>query len=155
MREARRDDVAVLVTMMAELYAEAGYVLDRLEAHQSFATLLAEPHLGHVWLVEAGDELAGYVVVTLVFAMEHGGATAVVDDFFVRPSWRGRGLGTAALAHVCRDCIARGVRAMRVEVGHDNPAAQAVYRRNGFAAVDHHLMAVTFGKPASGDAGVA
>ncbi len=155
MREARRDDVAVLVTLMAEFYAEAGYVLDRLEANQSFATLLAEPRLGHVWLVEAGDEPAGYLVVTYVFAMEHGGFTAIVDDFFVKPSWRGRGLGTAALAHVRRECVARGMRAMRVEVGHDNAPAQAVYRRNGLAAVDHHLMAVTFGKPASGDAGVA
>lgn len=155
MREARRDDIPALVAMMAAFYAEAGYVLERPEAHDSFETLLGDPRLGRVWLVESGDEPAGYLVVTYVFAMEHGGSTAVVDDFFVKPSSRGRGLGTAALAHVRRDCIARGVRAMRVEVGHDNAAAQAVYRRNGFAAVDHHLLAVTFGTFASGDAGGA
>ena len=36
---------------------------------------------------------------------------------------------------------------MRVEVGHDNAAAQAVYRRNGFSAVDRRLMTAVLAVP--------
>ena len=140
MRQARAGDVPALVDMMDEFYAEAGFVLDRREARQSFAAVIGDERLGHVWLVEAEGRVVGYLVETLVFAMEHGGTMAVVDDFFVRPGWRGRGLGTAALADVRRDCLAGGVRAMRVEVGRDNQVAQAVYRSAGFAGVDHLLM---------------
>jgi len=132
--------------MMEEFYAESGHALDAGEARASFQTLVDDARLGGVWLVESDGEAVGYLVLTFVFAMEHGGTQAVVDDFFVRPAWRGRGLGTAALAHVRRDCAARGVRAMRVEVSHDNAAAQAVYRRNGFALVDHGLMAATLAR---------
>jgi ribosomal protein S18 acetylase RimI-like enzyme len=146
-REARREDVPALVAMMDEFYAEAAFTLDRAEAHASFETLLSDPRLGSVQLVEDKGEVVGYLVVALVFAMEHGGITAVVDDFFMRPAWRGRGLGTAALAHVRSACLARGVRAMRVEVGHDNAAAQAVYRHNGFATVDHRLMTAVLAVP--------
>ena len=150
-REARADDVPALVAMMDEFYAEAGFTLDRREARTSFEAVIADRRLGRVWLVEAEGEAVGYLVETLVFAMEHGGTTAVVDDFFVRPRWRGKGLGTAALAHVRRHCLAHGVRAMRVEVGHDNAVAQAVYRRNGFDVVDHRLMATTLVAPSPGE----
>jgi GNAT superfamily N-acetyltransferase len=140
MREAAHDDLPVLLEMMEEFYAESGFVLDRGEARTSFEILIGEPQLGQVWLAEEDGEGVGYLVVTYVFAMEHGGTMAVLDDFFVRPAWRGRGVGTSALAWVRRECAELGLRAIRVEVGHDNQAAQAVYRKNGFATVDHRLM---------------
>jgi GNAT superfamily N-acetyltransferase len=148
-REAGREDVPALLDMMEEFYAESGYVLDRSPARDSFETLIGEPRLGRVWLVEEGGLAVGYLVVTFVFAMEHGGMTAVVDDFFVRPAWRGRGRGTEALARVRRGCAALGMRAMRVEVGRDNAAAQAVYGRNGFVTVDRGLMTTTLVAPSA------
>jgi ribosomal protein S18 acetylase RimI-like enzyme len=81
--------------------------------------------------------------------MEYGGLTAVVDDFYVRPEARGEGHGTAALAAVRRACAELGVRALRVEVGVDNLAAQAVYRSAGFELLpDHTLMAAPLAPPA-------
>ena len=151
MRRARAGDVPALVAMMDEFYAEAGFALDRRAAQAAFETLVADPRLGSVWLVEDEGQAVGYLVETLVFAMEYGGTMAVVDDFFVRPRWRGKGLGTSALAHVRRDCQARGVRAMRVEVGHDNQVAQAVYRGGGFSAVDHLLMTTALAAPSLGE----
>ena len=76
--------------------------------------------------------------------MEYGGITAVVDDFYVRPEARGEGLGKAALAAARRACEELGMRAMRVEVGMDNAAAQTVYRSAGFEALPGHgLMETT------------
>ena len=83
-------------------------------------------------------QAVGYIVVTFVFAMEHGGIAAAVDDFYVRPEARGEGLATAALAAVRRACETLGVRAMRVEVGADNAVAQAVYRAAGFKPLPGH-----------------
>lgn len=148
LREARREDVPVLVQMMAGFYAESGYVLRRSRATEAFAALLEGPHLGRIWLVAHGPGVAGYVVVTFSFAMEYGGVIGIVDDFYVRPERRGEGLGTAALAAVRRACAGLGLRALRVEVGGDNAVAQAVYRSAGFEPVDHRLLAVALAEPA-------
>jgi GNAT superfamily N-acetyltransferase len=147
MRPAKTDDLPELLDLMADFYAESDYVLDRPRAARAFADLLADDRLGRVWLIEQGSEAVGHVVVTFVFAMEYGGVTAVVDDFYVRPASRGAGLGTAVLAEVRRACAELGMRAMRVEVDRDNAVAQAVYRHVGFGAVDHHLMALPLAGP--------
>jgi GNAT superfamily N-acetyltransferase len=159
MREAGPADVAALVGLMRDFYAEAGYRLVEERASAAFDELTGRPELGRVWLIErdaaaaapgaAGQgEAAGYIVVTFVFAMEHGGPAAIVDDFYVRPEARGEGLGTAALAAVRRACEALGVRALRVEVGADNVVAQAVYRSAGFEPLPgHELMQVALAPP--------
>jgi GNAT superfamily N-acetyltransferase len=147
MRIAGQADVPNLVDLMADFYSEAGLALDRGGAAAAFTALLDDPRMGYVWLVERGADIAGYVLVTVVFAMEYGGPVAVVDDFYVRPAFRGVGLGTAALAEVCRACASFGMRGMRVEVGRDNLLAQAVYRSAGFAAVDHQLMTLRLSAP--------
>jgi len=158
MREADRADVATLVGLMREFYAEAGYQLVEARASAAFAELTGRPDLGRVWLIERdggapgeaaeASEAAGYIVVTFVFAMEHGGLAAVIDDFYVRPEARGEGLGTAALAEVRRACEGLGVRALRVEVGADNAVAQAVYRSAGLEPLPgHELMQLALAPP--------
>jgi len=147
MRPAKASDLQTLLDLMADFYAEAGHSLDRPHAEEAFAALLADPRLGRIWLIENDAEAAGHVVVTFVFAMEYGGLTALVDDFYVRPDARGAGLGTAALAEARRACAELGIRAMRVEVGRDNAIAQAVYRHVGFEALDHQLMALPLAPP--------
>lgn len=140
MREAGRGDVSTLVGLMRDFYAESGFTLAEPRAAAAFEALLARPELGRVWLVEQDGEAAGYIVVTFVFAMEHGGLTAVVDDFYVRPEARGEGLGKATLAAVRRACEGLGARALRVDVGVDNSVAQAVYRSAGFEALPGHAL---------------
>jgi len=132
---------------MADFYAESAYVLDRARAEEAFTALFSDPRLGRVWLIEQGSDDVGYVVVTFVFAMEYGGLTAVVDDFYIEPAFRNAGLGTAALAQVRRIGAGLGVRAMSLEVGHDNAAAQAVYRHVGFLETDRQLMTLRLADP--------
>ena len=147
MRHAAAADLNRLLDLMADFYEEAGYVLDRSHAKEAFTALLSDPRLGQVWLIEQGSDDVGYVVATFVFAMEFGGLTAMVDDFYVRPASRGAGLGTAALAEARRICAGLGIRAMSVEVGHDNAVAQSVYRHVGFAQTDRQLMTLRLADP--------
>ncbi|MBI2949894.1 MAG: GNAT family N-acetyltransferase [Verrucomicrobia bacterium] len=140
MRRASIADVEQLVTMMVEFYSESPYTLNPQRAVDAFTALLADERLGHVWFIQANSRDVGCVVVTLCYSMEHGGLTAIVDDFFVRPTFRGLGLGKAALAEIRDFCASQGVRALHVETGRDNPAALAVYRRAGFIDTDRlHL----------------
>jgi GNAT superfamily N-acetyltransferase len=148
MRKASADDIERLVALMAEFYAEGGYLLDHRRAAGIFAELVADARLGQVWLIQAGSRAVGHVVVTVCYSMEYGGLIAIVDDLYVQPGYRGRGLATAALAEVRAWCAARSLRAIKVETGPDNAAAQAAYRRAGFVVkTDRQLMALELAAP--------
>lgn len=127
------DDVAELVRLMEEFYAESGYALDRKWAERSFNTLIGDPSLGSAWLVLRGDAVVGHAVLTARFSMEYGGMDAFIDDLFVRPNYRRQGAGAAVLLRVLAECRERGVVALHVKAGQDNAAANALYSRFGLA----------------------
>ena len=122
--------------MMAEFYSDSPYTLNPRRATEAFASLLADERLGHVWFIQAHSQDVGYVVVTLCHSMTYGGLSAIVDDFFIQPAFRGTGLGKTAMAEVRRFCSSQGVRAIHVETGRDNAPALAVYRWAGFVETD-------------------
>lgn len=140
MRQASIEDAPRLVALMREFYAESATPFDPTAAADAFEALLSDDRLGTVWLIQAGDNEVGYVVVTFSYSMEFSGRNGFLDDLFIRPPFRGAGLGTAALAEVRAFCVERGVRALHLETGLDNVAAQALYRRAGFVATDRQLL---------------
>ena len=148
MRRALPGDIATLVALMAQFYAESNYGLDRELAEKAFAAILSDERLGYVWLIDDEAKVAGYIVLTLRFGMEYGGLMACVDDLFVVPQSRNKGLATAALLQVRDFCKSIDVRAITVEVSHGNGSAQAVYRRLGLAeAPDRQLLALALSSP--------
>ena len=131
-RLATLTDIELLVRLMRQFYHEANFTLSEQVASRAFETLLDDSRLGQVWVIENDGHPAGFVVLTVSFSMEFGGLSGFVDDFYVAPHYRNRGLGHAALEEVKRACIRRGVRALLVETGPDNEAALSAYRSVGF-----------------------
>jgi predicted GNAT family acetyltransferase len=58
--------------------------------------------------------------------------TAQVQGVWVAPEWRGRGLGTVAMAAVVRDALRRVAPSVSLYVNDYNVAARSVYARTGF-----------------------
>jgi GNAT superfamily N-acetyltransferase len=138
----------MLVSMMAEFYAEAEYDLNRTVAAEAFSTILADERLGYIWVIQAEHHDVGHVVLTLKYAMEYSGLIACLDDLYVQPNWRNKGLSTAALVELRGFCERAGIRAVTVEVGLDNGPAQRVYRRIGFTeGANRQLLALALGAP--------
>lgn len=140
MRSAVTEDIPLLVALMTEFYSETATPLDSKRAAEAFAALVVDDRLGHVWLIQAENDDVGYVVVTFSYSMEFGGRNAFLDDLFIRAAFRGAGLGTAALEEVRAYCADRDVRALHLETGRDNAAAQALYRSAGFKVTDRQLL---------------
>ena len=132
---------------MAAFYAEAGYPLPREPAGRAFAAVLGDPALGRVWLVLEGGRAVGYLVLTLGFSMEYGGLRGFLDDFFVKPEARGKGLGAAALGEVREACLEIGVRALLVETGTGDHPARSLYARAGFEETGRVLLSQTLSAP--------
>jgi ribosomal protein S18 acetylase RimI-like enzyme len=147
MRQASAHDLAALVELMQEFYGEAGFPLGPDRARAAFLPLLAPGQLGQVWLAEYDGQVAGHLVLTLCYSMEYGGRSAFVDDLFVRPALRNRGVGRALVAHARKVCEELGVRAMHLEVARANGPAQAIYRAVGFESTDRELLTLALAAP--------
>ena len=135
-RLAVRSDIDALVALMRAFYAESGHRLDSRWAAASFADLLGEPALGAAWIATVATGAVGHAVLTVRHAMEFGGLAGCIDDLYVLPAWRRRGVAAALLAAARSECERRGCKAWQVEVGRDNAAARALYRRCGLAPVE-------------------
>jgi GNAT superfamily N-acetyltransferase len=140
LRPAQQGDLDALLALQRTYYVEDGYSFVESEAREALATLLSDPELGRVWLIETDTGAVGYLVVTLGYSLEYRGRDAFVDELFVLSSQRGRGLGTTALTVAEEACRELGVRALHLEVERDRVAAQATYRRWGFSDHRRYLM---------------
>jgi GNAT superfamily N-acetyltransferase len=137
---AAASDAALLVPLLREFYAYDHISFDEPEARRALAQLLGDARLGRVYLIRVADELIGYFVLTFGFSLEFKGRDAFVDELFLRAEFRGRGIGTHALAVAEETCRAENVRALHLEVERANAGAQEVYRRAGFKDHDRYLL---------------
>jgi len=140
LRPATVLDVPRLLTLMRGLYSQDGLVWRRRMARAALLGLLRDPRRGRAWLVEAGGVPAGYLVVTLGWSLEYLGLDAFVDEFYLAPAWRGRGVGFAAIRLAEAACRRLGVRALHLEVERRNLRARRFYHRAGFADHDRYLL---------------
>jgi len=129
-----------VLAMMAKLYAQGSSAFDAGRAQRATEKLLAEPEFGGVWMIDWEGTPVGYLVLLLGYSLEFGGRFGLLDEVFVEEAWRGKGLGTEALAFADDQCRAREWNALRLEVGQGNLRAIAMYRWSGFQMHDRYLM---------------
>ncbi len=122
-----------------ELYLLEGLPMDE-GRRQAMFELAEHPEFGGAWLILADGSAAGYVVLTTCYSLEFHGRFGLLDEFYIDERWRGKGLGTAALAFVDEECRSRGWKSVRLEVAVENLRAQELYRRAGFEAERRYLL---------------
>ncbi|MFO1070562.1 MAG: GNAT family N-acetyltransferase [Geminicoccaceae bacterium] len=133
-----------LVGLARAFHAEDGHPLDD-GGEAALAALCAGEPFGRGWLAEADGAVVGYVVLSLGFSVEFGGRDGFVDDLYLVPPARGRGLGGALLERLVDEAQALGVRTLHLEVEPDNGRAEALYARHGFARSPRRLMSRRLG----------
>ena len=142
LREAALEDEAELLRMMRALAEqEPGKIeFDAVAAQGALRMLFAQPELGRTWLVCVGDLTVGYVVLTLGFSFEFRGRDAFIDELYIAPAYRRKGLGRMAMEFAEKRAKELGVNAVHLEVNHGNDPAMELYRRIGYADHDRYLM---------------
>lgn len=102
------------------------------------------PH-GAIYLIGPPRAPIGYIIVTFGWSVEFGGMDGFVDELYVRPGVRGRGIAGEVLISLPRALAGAGLKALHLEVGKENAGAARLYKRAGFRLRDgYHLMTRTF-----------
>lgn len=94
---------------------------------------VTDPKLASGWIAFARGEPVGYLLAVYVFSLEHLGLTAEIDEFFVLPSARGKGVGDALLKLAEAEFVRRGCTNVALQLGKSNDGARAFYRSQGYA----------------------
>jgi ribosomal protein S18 acetylase RimI-like enzyme len=138
---ARTDDLEALLPLMRAYAAFDGLAFDEKSARTAMSGLLGDARLGRVAFVCDGATRCGYLALCYGYSIELGGRDGFLDELYVEPAFRNRGLGTRALEAACELARADGVRALHLEVRRGNVAAQRYYERAGFVPRDrYHLL---------------
>lgn len=138
---ATGDDLDRLEPLVAAYHAFEGIESDETSRRRALGPLLdGTPH-GVAYLIGMRRAPVGYIVISFGYSVELGGIDGFVDEFFIRPNVRGRGMGTEVLAKLIPAIGQHGVKALHLEVNPKNANAQRLYARAGFRLRDgYHLM---------------
>jgi GNAT superfamily N-acetyltransferase len=139
-RFATLNDVDRLLPLMQDFY-----VFERLDYNERrllrlLSELIADESLGRLVLFEEALELLGYMVLGFGFSLEFHGRDCLIDEFYVRPEHRSKGIGKAALEFAVEACRNLGIKAVHLEADHFNVRGHEFYKRAGFKDHDRHLM---------------
>lgn len=134
-RLAEHEDLAALCDLVEQYWRfERIDGFDKGRIQGLLGSLLAHPHHGHAWVASDGTSLVGYLLMVHVFSLENGGPTAEIDEFFVIPAARGRGVGVRLLEVAEASLRHAGCRSVALQLGKANEAGRAFYTRQGYVS---------------------
>lgn len=99
------------------------------------ATLFGATPQAEVAIAWVGEEAAGFALFFHNYSTFLARRGLYLEDLFVRPAWRGRGVGRALLAHLARLALDRGCGRLEWWVLDWNEDAIAFYERLGARAM--------------------
>jgi len=144
--QASRSDLELLRVLQRDFYAAESLQLNAavLAAAEK---LLDDDALGSICLISDDTGNAGYFVLTYGFSLERGGRFALLDELYIIPAARNRGLGKAAIAHAAELARSAGCRSLHLEVDQKNEAGQRLYRAAGFIQLNRYYLVLSLTSP--------
>lgn len=129
-----------LLGLVEHFHTEAGMPSTPEKRRAGLAPLLdGIPH-GCAYLIGPPRSPIGYVIITFSWSVEFGGLDGTIDELYIRPGVRGRGIASEALIAVPRALAGAGLRTIHLEVDQNNTAALKLYRRAGFKLNENYLF---------------
>ncbi|WP_328598873.1 GNAT family N-acetyltransferase [Pseudooceanicola pacificus] len=134
------EDLQRLLPMVAAFHGEMEIdQTDEIRA-RALSVLLDGSEHGVVYLIGPVRSPIGYVVICFGWSLEFGGLDGFVDEIWIRPGVRGRGIGGEVLSILPKALAQAGLTALHLEVKRDDPRTVAFYRKQKFAPREQYML---------------
>jgi len=140
LRQATVGDLPRLIPMMKAFNLLEGVDWDPAAAQPALIHLMEDSSLGTIQLVEHGDRVVGYFVLTWGFDLEWNGRDSFLTEIYLEPSIRSQGVGSRALALIENVAREGGAAALHLMVRPENAAAVKLYASAGFVSPPRTLL---------------
>ena len=135
----QRDDGNVVIDMMRKFYSSPAVMTngsEKIFAANVENILSGSPYV-EGFVFADGKEIIGYGITAHSYSTEFGGECIWIEDIYIEPEYRGRGVGTQFINYV------KGLypdKIFRLEAEEDNSAALRIYKRHGFKELPYLEM---------------
>lgn len=126
-------DLEAMADLLAELFTlESDFSPERDKQLRGLRLILENPQLGRLFVLRAGDQVAGMANALLTISTAEGSPVLLLEDVIVKAAWRGRQLGRQLVAQVFDWARAAGITRVTLLADQGNAPALAFYERVGF-----------------------
>lgn len=91
------------------------------------------------FVFEKENQIAGYSMIAKSYSTEYGGICIWIEDLYIKPEYRGSGIGTQFFSYLEEQYGENAVR-LRLEVEKDNARAIGVYKKCGYQELSYVQM---------------
>lgn len=137
---AKPTDLPRIVPLVVAFHEEQGIALSDSAREAALSPLLdGSPH-GAIYLIGPARAPIGYVIITFGWSVEFGGMEGFIDELYVRPGVRKRGIATEVLHSLPRALAGVGMRALHLEVDRTDEASLRLYAKSGFQPRERYML---------------
>lgn len=141
MRKITKDDKELYLELAREFYHSPAVLHPVPEENllKTFDELMRSDEYAECWFLEEGEKTAGFALIAKTFSQEAGGVVCWIEEIFIRPEFRNKGIGSAFFKEFER-LMPEGTRRLRLEIEPDNEKAAELYKRIGFTYLPYLQM---------------
>lgn len=156
-RAAQKTDVTLIFALMCELADYENLRSEVVATPEGLSDALFKSDAPRLFceIAEWDGEPAGFSVWFLIFSTFRGQYGLYVEDLFVRPQFRGRGIGKALMARLANKCVEQKLGRVEWAVLDWNKPSIAFYRSIGAQVMDEWRICRLTGKALEDFAGAA
>lgn len=129
-------DRGAVVALMLAQFREHDIGLDGAGVQRAVDGVLQQPEWGRLLLATHAGTPVGFAALSFIWTYEHGGRAVWLEELYVEPAQRGRGIGRMLLQSAYRVAAQAGAIAMDLEVDVAHRRAEHLYEREGFVRLN-------------------
>jgi GNAT superfamily N-acetyltransferase len=129
---ATTDDCPECAALLLDQLREHGVEGSIEGLHQILKKAVTSPANGFLLIARERERAIGVAYVAMILSVEHCGPVAWLEELYVDPNHRCRGIGTALLNGSVARLKAAGAMAIDLEVDEKHERAASLYQRSGF-----------------------
>ncbi|MBA2623220.1 MAG: GNAT family N-acetyltransferase [Chthoniobacterales bacterium] len=126
------DSAAAAVALLRAQLEEHDIETSLEDLREVTRTVLADGRFGFILLAAVNGEAVGLAYAAAHLSAEHGGTIGWLEELYVRPAWRGRGVGGRLVCDVITRAQELGWRGVELEIVAGHERAISLYLRNSF-----------------------
>jgi GNAT superfamily N-acetyltransferase len=129
-------DCCECARLLVEQLGEHGVDAPAEQLSRVLERVVADGARGFILLARDDRQIVGIAYVATILSAEHCGLVAWLEELYVTPSLRSRGIGTALVTAVLERAHETDIVAIDLEVDAGHSRAESLYRRLGFRRLD-------------------
>lgn len=145
-RKITSEDRDFFIAASKAFYASAAVAHDVPASYHltTFEELMNSEVYQSGYILAVDGVSAGYALVSKTFSREAGGTVWWLEELYILPEYRGKGLGRSYFDFIEKVAAENGVRRLRLEVEPDNTRAAKLYSALGYKPLNYSQMLKEF-----------